>query len=57
MTLNKPFCEQAASILRKVIENVELPDDKYHSSEFVSLENSVQKIPKLLTSWPGGSMS
>jgi hypothetical protein len=36
-----------------VIENVELPDDKYHSSEFVSLENSVQKIPKLLTSFVG----
>ena len=36
-----------------MIENVELPDDKYHSSEFVSLENSVQKIPKLLTSFVG----
>ena len=34
-----------------MIENVELPDDKYHSSESVSLENSVQKIPKLLTSF------
>ena len=43
----------AASILRKVIENVELPDDIYQYSESVSLENSVQKMPKLLTSFIG----
>ena len=39
----------AASILRKAIENVEFPDDKYSSSESVSLENSVHKM--LLTSF------
>ena len=41
----------AASILRKVIENVEFPDDKYPSSESVSLEKSVQKMLKSLTSF------
>ena len=34
----------AASILRKVVENVEFPDNKYTSSESVSLENYVQKV-------------